>query len=109
MKACDDGFKSLQRSKQANAKMWAMLTDISRQVIWHGQRLEPVEWKWVLSAGLQKQKIVPNIEGNGFVVIGESTSGMTIKRMNEMIEMCEFFGGREGVRFSAPEYEGVAA
>lgn len=93
------------RSTQANRLMWKMLGEISRQVIWHGQRLEPVEWKWVLSAGLQKQKIVPNIENNGFVVIGESTSGMTIKRMNELIELCEFFGAREGVRFPAMEYE----
>ena len=93
------------RSSQANRKMWLMLGEISRQVIWHGQSLGPVEWKWVLSAGLQKQKIVPNIENNGFVVIGESTSGMTIKRMNELIELCEFFGAREGVRFPAMEYE----
>lgn len=92
------------RSSQQNRLMWRMLTDISEQVIWHGQKLAPVEWKCVLTAGLKKQKIVPNIDGNGFVVIGASTSSMTIKEMNEVIEMCEFFGGREGVRFRAPEY-----
>lgn len=92
------------RSSQQNRLMWQLLTDISEQVIWHGQKLAPIEWKCVLSAGLKKQKIVPNIEGDGFVVVGASTSGMTIKEMNAMIEMCEFFGGREGVRFSAQEY-----
>lgn len=91
------------RSVQQNRLMWAMLTDISRQVVWYGQKLAPVEWKCVLTAGLKKQKIVPGIDG-GFVVVGSSTSAMTIKEMNEVIEMAEFFGGQQGVRFSAPEY-----
>jgi hypothetical protein len=30
---------------------------------------------------------------------------MTVKRMNELIELCEFFGAREGVKFPAMEYE----
>lgn len=92
------------RSAQANARMWAMLTDVSRQVIWHGQRLAAEDWKHVLSAALKKQRIVPNIEGNGFVVLGLSTSRMTVAEMAELMDLIEAFGAQQGVRFSAPEY-----
>jgi len=38
------------RSLQANARMWAMLADISRQVNWHGRKLTSEEWKHVFTA-----------------------------------------------------------
>ena len=96
------------RSAQQNRLMWAMLTDVSRQVIWYGQKLTKEEWKCVLTAGLKKQKVVPGIDG-GFVVVGAYTSKMTIKEMNELIELMEHFGGQQGVRFTAPEYMGEYA
>ena len=110
--AVDDGllgritWKPLKstRSLQANACMWASLTDISRQVVWHGHKLEPSEWKDLLSAGLKAQKVVPNIDGNGFVVLGARTSRMSIKEMSDMIELCFAFGAQNGVKFSAPKW-----
>lgn len=92
------------RSLQANACMWAHLTDISRQLIWHGHKLSPGEWKDVISAGLKKQKVVPNIDGDGFVVLGARTSKMSIKEMANMIELCIAFGTQQGVKFSAPKW-----
>ncbi len=92
------------RSLQANACMWASLTDISRQVVWHGHKLDPSEWKDLLSAGLKAQKVVPNIDGNGFVVLGARTSRMSIKEMSDMIELCFAFGAQNGVKFTAPKW-----
>ncbi len=92
------------RSLQANACMWASLTDISRQVVWHGHKLDPTEWKDALSAGLKAQKVVPNIDGNGFVVLGARTSRMSIKEMSDMIELCFAFGAQNGVKFTAPKW-----
>lgn len=92
------------RSLQANACMWAHLTDISRQLIWHGHKLSPGEWKDVISAGLKAQKVVPNIEGTGFVVLGARTSKMSTKEMSNMIEMCVSFGVQQGVKFHAPKW-----
>ena len=89
--------KSL-RSLEQNAKMWAMLTDISKQVVWYGEKLTPEEWKDVLTAGIKKQKAVPGIEG-GFVVLGARTSKMSIKEMAEVIELAEHFGGLHEVRW----------
>lgn len=92
------------RSLDANAAMWAALTDISEQVLWHGVRLTPEEFKDLLSAGLVKAKAVPNIEGNGFVILGQRTSQMSVKEMGELLELIHAFGAEHGVRFSAPEY-----
>ena len=96
------------RSLDANAAMWAALTDISEQVLWHGIKLTPEEFKDLLSAGLVKSKVVPNIEGNGFVILGQRTSQMSIKEMSELLELIHAFGAEHGVKFSAPEYREAA-
>lgn len=96
------------RSLQANARMWAMLSDLSRQVVWYGQKLAAEEWKDVMTAGLKRQKVVPGIDG-GFVVIGARTSKMTVKEVAELMELMEAFGAQQGVRFTAPEYMREAA
>jgi hypothetical protein len=95
------------RSLMQNARLWAMLTDISRQVDWYGRRLTAEEWKHVFTAALSKQDVVPGIDG-GFVVLGKSTSKMTKPEMAELQTLIEAFGADKGVRFTAPEYtEGV--
>ena len=90
------------RSLEQNARLWAMLTDISKQVEWYGHRLTPDEWKDVFSASLKRTKVVPGLDG-GFVVCGQSTSKMTIAEMCELQELMEAFGAQKGVRFTAPE------
>ena len=86
------------RSVEQNSKMWATLGEIASQVDWYGQKLTAEEWKWVLSASLKKQRAVPGIDG-GFVVLGQSTSKMTIAEMSEMIELAVAFGAQQGVIF----------
>lgn len=91
------------RSIAQNARLWAMLTDISQQVNWYGRKLTPEEWKHVLSASLKKQDVVPGIDG-GFVVLGLSTSKMTRAEMSDLQTLMEMFGAQQGVRFSAPDF-----
>ena len=79
------------RTLEQNAKMWAMLGDISNQVEWHGLHLSREEWKEMITAALKKQKVVPGIDG-GFVVIGASTSKMSIKEMIDVIDFAYAFG-----------------
>lgn len=104
-----DGYvfelKPPTRSLQANAAMWAALEDVSKQVDWYGRKLTPENWKHVFSASLKKQDVVPGIEG-GFVVLGLSTSKMTIREMSDMIELIHAFGAEHGVKFTAPDYMG---
>ena len=92
--------KPSTRSLEQNARLWAMLTDISRQVDWYGRKLTPDEWKHVFSAALKKQEVVPGIDG-GFVVLGLSTSKMTKAEMCDLQTLIEAFGAERNVRFSA--------
>lgn len=100
---CFNPLKKTRKLKQ-NALMWALLTDVSRQVEWYGQRLSKEEWKDVVSASLRKPKVVPNIDGTGFVVLGMSTRHFSVKDMSLMIEAIQAFGAQQGVRFTAPEW-----
>lgn len=80
-----------------------MLGDLSRQVVWHGQKLTKEEWKDATTAAIKRQRVIPGIEG-GWVVLGTSTRNMKIAEMNELMEFIEFFGGSQQVKFTAPEY-----
>jgi len=95
--------KKETRSLEQNSRMWAMLTDVSRQVVWYGRKLTPEDWKHVFTASLTKQEVVPGIDG-GFVVLGKSTSQMTKAEMSELQELMQAFGAQHGVKFTAPEY-----
>lgn len=102
-----DGFvvevKERTRTADQNALMWAMLADIAAQIDWHGVKLSLDEWKDLLSAGLVKSKVVPNIEGNGFVILGQRTSRMTKSEFSDLVALIDAFGSERGVKFSAPE------
>lgn len=103
VKSAPDGFcvevKQRTRSLDQNAKLWAMLGELSRQVEWHGQFLTPENWKDMCTAALKRQAVVPGIEG-GFVVLGTSTRRMTVGEMSELIEFISAFGAERGVVFN---------
>lgn len=91
-------FKSPRRTLPQNDRMWAMLTDIARQVDWYGQRLTPDDWKDVFTASLRKAHVVPGIDG-GFVPLGMRTSDMTKEEMSDLFALIEAFGAEHGVAF----------
>lgn len=95
--------KEATRSTEQNARMWAMLSEVSNQVVWHGRKLTPEEWKHVFTASLKRQDVVPGLDG-GFVVLGQSTSKMGVREMGELMELISAFGAQQGVKFSAPEW-----
>lgn len=92
------------RSTAQNARLWAMLTEISEQVDWYGRKLSPEDWKHVFSASLRQLDVVPNLNGTGFVALGQSTSRMTKAEMSDLQTLMEAFGAEKGVRFSAVEH-----
>jgi hypothetical protein len=90
------------RTPGQNARMWAMLADVSRQVDWYGQSLSPEEWKDVFTAALKRQKVVPGVDG-GFVVLGARSREMTIGELSDLLELIHAFGAERGVRFGGDE------
>lgn len=93
-------FKATKRSIPQNSRLWAMLTDIARQLPWHGQKLTPDDWKLVFLDGLKREKrLVPAIEGDGFVDLGRSSSDLSKEEMTDLIELMMAFGANHNVVF----------
>lgn len=90
-----------KRSLDQNRKLWACLHDVSQQVEWYGRYLPPEAWKDVFSAALERQDVVPGLEG-GFVMIGGRTSRMTKQRFAELLTLIDAFGAEHQVRWSDP-------
>lgn len=95
--------KKETRSSEQNRRLWAMLTEVSEQVDWYGQKLSAEDWKHVFTASLRKQRAVPGIDG-GIVVLGQSTSKMTKAEMTELQDLIEAFSAERGIVFE-PEME----
>jgi hypothetical protein len=97
-------FKQSKRTTDQNSKMWASLTDIAQQVVWHGQKLKPDDWKMVFLDALKRElRIVPNIDGNGFVNLGRSSSDLSKAEMSDLLEIIVAFGAQHGVVFHDQE------
>ncbi|MDH2092678.1 recombination protein NinB [Rhizobium pusense] len=55
-------FRKSTRSHEQNAKMHAMLGEVSDQVVWYGQKLKVEDWKNMFTASLRKASVVPGID-----------------------------------------------
>lgn len=88
------------RTGEQNSRLWASLTEISNQVEWYGKKLMPEDWKHVFTSSLRKLEVVPNLEGNGFVALGLSTSKMSKRELSELLELIYAFGAERGVIFN---------
>jgi hypothetical protein len=91
------------RSTLQNARLWAMLSDVAVQVEWHGLKLSSHDWKDMFTAALRKARIVPGLDGAGFVALGLRTSQMTVAEMGDLMTLMEAFGAEKGVVWSEPE------
>ncbi len=97
------------RKLEQNARLHAMLTDISRQRDYLGKRRDVEFWKglFVSAHAIATGKpceIVPGLEGE-FIAIRESTATMSGKKLASVIEYINAWAAHEGVRFSAREDE----
>ena len=88
------------RSDAQNNLMFSRLADISSQVEWHGMKLSRYDWKDMATASLKKQRAVPNLDGTGFVVLGQRTSKMTRAEMTELIDFLGALGDQHGVKWA---------
>ena len=102
-------FQGPKRTIPQNDRMWAMLTDIATQVLWHGVKLSPDDWKLIFLDALNREmRIVPNIDGTGFVNLGRSSSNLSKEEMSDLMELISSFGASHGVTFTDPRQEEAA-
>jgi hypothetical protein len=97
-------FKSPKRTIPQNDRMWAMLTDIASQLAWHGVKLSPGDWKLIFLDALKREmRMVPNIDGNGFVNLSRSSSDLSKGEMSDLQELIAAFGAQHGVKLHDDE------
>lgn len=93
-------FKAAKRTLDQNSRMWAMLTEVARQVEWHGVKLRADDWKLIFLDSLKRElRLVPNLDGTAFVNLGRSSSDLTKAEMSDLIELIMAFGANHGVTF----------
>ena len=93
-------WKSSKRTLDQNSRMWAMLTDVACQVPWHGQWLRSDDWKLIFLDALRRDlRVVPALDGRGFVNLGRSSSDLSKQEMSDCMELISAFGAERGVVF----------
>lgn len=93
-------FKRPKRTLPQNDRFWAMLTDVSTQIPYYGVWLHPDDWKLIFVAALKREmRMVPNLDGDGFVNLGTSSSDLSKEEMSDVIEMIFAYGAKHGVTF----------
>lgn len=97
-------FKNGRRTLDQNSKFWAMLGDISTQVKWHGIKLKSADWRLIFLDALKRElRVVPNLDGTGFVNLGRSSSDLSKEEMSDLISLMEAWGAENGVVFHDPQ------
>ena len=92
-------FQAPRRSAAQNRTLWDLLTDIARQVPWHGVKLSADDWKLLFMSALKTEmRIVPNLDNNGFVNLGRSSSKLSVSEMSDLIELIRAWCAKNNVR-----------
>lgn len=101
-------FQGPKRTLAQNDRMWAMLTDVSVQLEWHGAKRSPEDWKLLFLDSLERAlghepDIVPSLYGDGYVRLDGSSSKLSVEEMTQLIELIFAFGSNHGVTFQEPD------
>ncbi len=97
--------KRQTRSMLQNALLHAVITDIAKQVKWHGQSFDVVTWKRLCMASWLREKneqpqLIPALDGKGFDIIFERTSQLNTKDCADFCTWCIAFGDEHNVKFN---------
>ena len=95
-------IREATRNSDQNARMWAMLSDVSRAKP-EGRAWTPETWKcaFLHAAGWQVQ-FCEGLDGSGPFPIGFRSSRLTVKQMADLITTIAEYGDRHGVRGTDP-------
>lgn len=95
-------IREATRTTDQNAKMWAMLSDLSRAKP-EGRQWPPETWKAAFMHFLGHQvRFCEGLDGGSPFPIGFRSSRLTVKQMIDLIECIYEYGDRHGVVWSEP-------
>jgi hypothetical protein len=81
-----------------------MLSEVAQQVPWHGMRLSAADYKLIFLDALKKElRIVPNLDGDGFVNLGRSSSDLSKEEFSDLLALIEAWGATHNVQFNDPK------
>lgn len=93
-------IREATRTGVQNAKMWALLSDLSRAKP-EGRELTPDVWKALFLHSLDHaQRFELALDGKGMVPVGFRSSRLNKQQMSDLIEMIYEYGARHGVSWS---------
>ena len=89
-----------KRTNEQNAKLWAMLSDVSRAKP-QGRVLIPAHWKGLFMDMCGHKPIwEPSLDGDGVVNLGYKSSRLNKAQFSELIEAIAAYGAEHGVQWS---------
>lgn len=105
VRSCPEGWivtvREANRSLDQNARLWAMLSDISKQEPL-GRKMIPDDWKVVfMSACGWEVQFLEGLDGRPFPM-GFRTSKMTVRQMNDLLHFITAWGNENGILWSDP-------
>jgi len=105
---CICNVRQPNRTSEQNARMWAMLGDISIAKP-EGRDYPPEIWKslFMAEAGF-KPRFEPSLDGRGVVPIGYKSSRLTKAEFSDLMEAIAAYGAEHGVRFHEPDASALA-
>lgn len=101
-------IREATRNMDQNAKMWALLSDVSRSKP-EGRRWTPETWKAAFMHVLGHQvQFCEGLDGSGPFPLGFRSSRLTVRQMADLITAIIEYGDRHGVKWTDPGMEAAA-
>lgn len=105
---CEVEIREPTRNTDQNRCLHSALSDLARQAKWHGQSFPAGVWKRLCVASWMRENghnpmMVPALDGQGFDIVYERTSKLTVKQCSSLTEWIYALGSELGVKFTTNE------
>ena len=96
-------IREASRNRDQNARMWAMLTDVSRAQP-EGRRWTADTWKAAFMHSLGHQvQFCEGLDHSGPFPLGFRSSHLTVRQMSDLITVIAEYGDRHGIEWTDPK------
>ena len=92
-------FLKPKRTIPQNDRMWAMLTDVSKQAHHNGKRYTPEQWKALFCHACGHEVVFMQGLNDEPFPAGFKTSQMNKEEIGQMMDFIECWGAEHGVNF----------